>query len=481
MDNEEFRRYGHQVVDWIGDYLQDIRQYPVLPNVKPGELVDRLPRYAPDHPEPMDAILEDFQASIVPAVTHWNHPRFYAYFANSASYPGILGEMLTAALNVNGMLWKSCPALTELEQVTLGWLREWMGLPSGFFGIIYDTASTSTLHAIAAAREMADPDCRAHGNAPGLVMYTSEHAHSSVEKAGITLGIGQHNIRKIPVDDAFRMRVDVLRETVAADQRAGKRPFCIVPTVGTTSTSSIDPVPPIAEVAEQCGAWLHVDAAYGGSAAVVPELQSILNGAERAHSIVVNPHKWLFTPVDLSAFYTREPEILRRAFSLVPEYLRTTEDPRALNYMDYGVQLGRRFRALKLWFVMRHFGREGIADLIRKHIEYAQRLAGLIREHPDFEIVAPTPFSLVCFRYRGSDDENRALLDAVNASGKAFLSHTVLHGRFVLRLAIGNVGTQWEDLEETWNLLRQTAKRTSGAPDSPNFVQQDIVDGSQQG
>jgi aromatic-L-amino-acid decarboxylase len=437
MDNEEFRRYGHQVVDWIGDYLDDIRQYPVLPDMKPGDLADRLPAHAPDRGEPMDAILEDFERSIVPALTHWNHPRFYAYFSISASHPGILAEMLAAALNVNGMLWKSCPALTELEQVTLGWLRQWMGLPSEFFGIIYDTASISTLHAIAAAREMADPDSRTRGNAPGLVMYTSEHAHSSVEKAGITLGIGQDNIRKIPVDQAFRMRVDVLRETVAEDQRAGKRPFCIVPTVGTTSTSSIDPVDAAADIAEECGAWLHVDAAYGGAAAVVPELQSM----------------------DLSAFYTRKPEVLRRAFSLVPEYLRTTEDPRAVNYMDYGVQLGRRFRALKLWFIMRHYGREGIAEVIRKHIDYAQRLAGLIREHPDFEIAAPTPFSLLCFRYRGSDDDNRALLDAVNASGKAFLSHTVLNGRFVLRLAIGNIATQWEDLEETWNLVRQSAKK----------------------
>jgi len=459
VDNEEFRRYGHQVVDWIADYLEDIRQYPVLPDMQPGDLVDRLPAQAPDHGEPMDAILEDFQRSIVPALTHWNHPRFYAYFAISASHPGILAEMLAGALNVNGMLWKSCPAVTELEQVTLGWLRQWMGLPADFFGIIYDTASISTMHAIAAAREMADPESRTRGNAAALVMYTSEQAHSSVEKGGIALGIGQDNIRKIPVDDAFRMRPDLLREAVALDVRAGRRPFCIVPTVGTTSTSSIDPVEAVADVAEECGAWLHVDAAYGGSAAVVPELQSVLAGAGRAHSLVVNPHKWLFTPVDLSAFYTRRPDILRQAFSLVPEYLRTAENPRAVNYMDYGVQLGRRFRALKLWFIMRHYGREGIANLIRKHIELAQRLAGMIREHPDFEVVAPTPFSLICFRYRGTDDDNRALLDAVNASGRAFLSHTVLNGQFVIRLAIGNIATEWEDLEETWKLVRETAKR----------------------
>jgi aromatic-L-amino-acid/L-tryptophan decarboxylase len=461
VDHEEFRRSGHQVVDWIADYLEDIRQYPVLPDMKPGDVVDRLPAHAPDRGEGMDDILEDFERSIVPALTHWNHPRFFAYFANSGSHPGILAEMLAGALNVNGMLWKSCPALTELEQVTLGWLRQWIGLPEEFFGIIYDTASVSTLHAIAAAREMADPAARTRGNAPGLVVYTSEQAHSSVEKAVITLGMGQDNVRKIPVDEAFRMRPDALRDAVERDQRAGKRPFCIVATVGTTSTSSIDPVPAIADVAEECGAWLHVDGAYGGSAAVVPELQAILDGCDRAHSLVLNPHKWLFTPVDCSVLYTRKPEILRQAFSLVPEFLRTAEHPRAVNYMDYGVQLGRRFRALKLWFVMRHYGREGIANFIRRHIAYAQRLAGMIREHPDFEIAAPTPFSLICFRYRGSDDENRALLDAVNASGKAFLSHTVLDGRFVLRLAIGNIGTEWEDLEETWNLIRQVAKKSA--------------------
>ena len=458
MTNEEFRRYGHQVVDWMADYLENIRDYPVLPAMQPGDLVDRLPAEAPERGESMDTILEDFEQSIVPALTHWNHPRFLAYFAISGSPPGILGEMLTAALNVNGMLWKSCPALTELEQVTLSWLRQWMGLPREFFGIIYDTASISSMHAIAAAREMADPEVRTRGNSSShLVMYTSEHAHSSIEKGAITLGIGQDNVRKIPVDENFRMRADVLRERMEADLRAGLKPFCVVATVGTTSTSSIDPVPAIADVAEEYGAWLHVDAAYGGAAAVVPELRGILDGVERAHSLVVNPHKWLFTPIDLSVFYTSRPDILRRAFSLVPEYLKTGEDPRAVNYMDYGVQLGRRFRALKLWFVMRNLGHEGICNIIRSHIGYAQKLANLIRSHPDFEVAAPTPFSLICFRYRGSDDDNRALLERINASGKAFLSHTVLNGRFVIRLAIGNIATEWQDLEEVWELVKQTA------------------------
>lgn len=460
MDNQDFRRYGYEVVDWIAGYLDNIREYPVLANVKPGELMDRLPGAAPEQGESMDSVLEDFRRLIIPAVTHWNHPRFVAYFAISASEPGILGEMLTAALNANGMVWKTCPALTELEQVTLGWLRQWIGLPPEFFGIIYDTASMSTLHAIAAAREMADPGARTRGCRGDLVMYISEHANLSVEKAGITLGLGQDNIRKIAVDEAFRMDIAELREAMASDRRAGKKPFCIVPTVGTTSTSSIDPVNAICDVAQEFGAWVHVDAAYGGGAAVVPELQHILAGSERAHSLVMNPHKWLFTPIDLSAFYTREPEILRRAFSLVPEYLKTAEDPRAVNFMDYGVQLGRRFRALKLWFVMRYFGHARIAEIIRTHIRYAQELAALIRAHPDFELTAPVPFSLICFRYRGSDEDNRALLERVNASGKAFLSHTALNGRMVLRLAIGNIATTWEDLSEVWELVKQAAKQT---------------------
>jgi aromatic-L-amino-acid/L-tryptophan decarboxylase len=457
MNNEDFRSYAHQVVDWMADYLENIRDYAVLSDIQPGALVDRLPNAAPEQGERMDEILKDFERSIVPALTHWNHPRFLAYFANSGSHPGILGEMLTAVLNVNGMVWKSCPAATELEQVVLAWLRQWMGLGPEFFGIIYDTASVSSMHAIAAAREMADPDARTRGNTGNLTMYASADAHSSIEKGAITLGIGQENVRKIPVDDAFRMQVDLLRESMSADRQAGKKPFCVVATVGTTSTSSIDPVPAIADVAEEFGAWLHVDAAYGGAAAVVPELRYILDGTERAQSLVVNPHKWLFTPVDLSAFYTTRPDILRRAFSLVPEYLKTSEDSRAVNYMDYGVQLGRRFRALKLWFVMRHYGHEGIAEMIRSHITYAQKLASLIRADQDFEIAAPTPFSLICFRYRGSDQDNQVLLDRINASGRAFLSHTVLNGRFALRLAIGNFATTWEDLEEVWELIKQTA------------------------
>ena len=429
MSPEEFRRYGHQVVDWIADYLRDAREYPVLPNVQPGDLIKVLPASGPEAGEGMDAILTDFARLIVPGITHWNHPRFHGYFSISASGPGILAETLCAALNINGMLWKSSPAATELEQVTLGWLRQWLGLPEEFFGIIYDTASISTMHAIAAAREKADPGVRRRGGGQGLVLYCSEQAHSSVEKGAITLGLGQENVRKIAVDAAFRMDPGALRAAIEADVAAGLRPFCVVATVGTTSTSSVDPVPAIADIAEQYGLWLHVDGAYGGPATIVPEYRHYFEGVARAHSVVVNPHKWLFTPVDASVLYTREPDILKRAFSLVAEYLKTPEDERAINYNDYGVQLGRRFRSLKLWFVFRYFGREGVIAILRNHIQWAQKLADMIRADPDFELAAPTPFALICFRRRGSDERNRGLLEDINRSGKAFLSHTVLNDR----------------------------------------------------
>jgi aromatic-L-amino-acid decarboxylase len=454
LSPEEFRKFAHEAVDWMADYLAHADRYPVLPHVQPGELIDALPRGGPERGEPMAAILEDFRRKVVPAATHWNHPGFMAYFAISASGPGILGEMLAAALNMNGMLWKTSPAVVELEQVTLEWLRRWMGLPDGLFGIIFDTASTSSMHAIAAAREMAAPEVRTDGAGAGLVLYTSEQSHSSIEKGAIAIGIGQKNVRKIPVDTEYRMRPDALSAAIDQDRGAGLRPFCVVATVGTTSTTSVDPVEAIAVIAERHSLWLHVDAAYAGAAAVAPEFQHILKGCERADSLVTNPHKWLFTPVDLSVLYTRRPEILRRAFSLVPEYLRTADDPRAVNYMDYGVPLGHRFRALKLWFVLRYYGRDGIAQIIRNHIGWAQELARQIDADPRFERVAPTPFSTVCFRCKDGDDANRAILDRVNASGEVLLSHTVLHGRYCLRLAIGNMGTTRDHVQRAWELVR---------------------------
>jgi aromatic-L-amino-acid decarboxylase len=456
---DDFRRAGHDVVDWIAEYLDTARLYPVLPRMAPGDLVDALPAQAPDKGEPFEAILRDFDTTVLPAVTHWNHPGFFAYFACTGSSPAILAEAISAALNTNGIHWKTSPAVAELEQVALSWLRQWLGLPEEFWGCIYDTASVSTFHGIAAAREMAQPEARENGYTPNLVLYTSEQAHSSVEKGAIALGIGQKNVRKIGVDAEFRMRTDLLEQAIEEDSARGLRPFCIVATTGTTSTTSIDPVPAIADIAERHGAWLHVDAAYGGSAAVAPEFQYVLKGCERAHSLVTNPHKWMFTPLDCSVFYTRRPDILRRAFSLIPEYLRPAEEPRAVNLMDYGVPLGRRFRSLKLWFVMRYFGRDRIAELIRTHVAWAHEFASMVECDSRFEVCAPVPLSVVCFRYKGTDDENRAILEAVNATGHVFLSHTALDGRIVLRLAIGNMGTTREDVLAAWELIQQAVPK----------------------
>jgi aromatic-L-amino-acid decarboxylase len=453
----DFRRAAHQAVDWAAEYLEHVRDYPVVPRLNPGDLTDSLPSSAPDRGESFDDILRDFDSKILPAVTHWNHPRFMAYFACTGSTPAIIAEMLSATLNTNGLHWKTSPAVAELEQVALGWLRQWMGLPDDYFGIIYDTASVSSLHAIACAREMADPDARVNGSTPNLVLYTSQESHSSIEKAAICLGIGQKNVRKVPSDAEFRMRVDALDQLIQKDLAAGLRPFCVVATVGTTSSTSVDPVAPIADVAARHNLWLHIDAAYAGIAAILPEHQHILAGAERAHSLVVNPHKWMFTPVDLSAFYTRYPDILRRAFSLTAEYLYTADNTRQLNLMDYGVPLGRRFRSLKLWFLMRYFGRERIQQVLRNHIAWANRLAKQIEADSRFEISAPHPFSVVCFRYKGTDAENKAILEAANATGEVFLSSTVLNGKVVLRVAIGNLGTTWEDVNHAWELVKQAA------------------------
>jgi aromatic-L-amino-acid/L-tryptophan decarboxylase len=458
---EEFRRYGHEVVDWIADFLAHPERYPVLPKIQPGELAGALPACGPEKGEPMDRILADFEKLIVPAMTHWNHPGFMAYFANSAPGPGILGEMLAAALNGNGMVWKTSPAVTELELVTLGWLRDWMALPAAWFGMIHDTASTSTMHAVAAAREMADPEVHQRGGSRNLTVYTSAQSHACVAKGAISIGIGRENVRHIPVDAEFRMRPEALEEAVRRDLDAGKRPMFVAATVGTTSTTSVDPVPAIADIAERYGMWLHVDAAYAGPAAIVPELRWAFAGCDRADSFVTNPHNWLFTPMDLSVFFTRRPQILRRAFALVREYLTTGEDPRAVNMMDYGVALGRRFRALKLWFILRYYGRQGLVEMIRGHVAWAQELAALVDAHPDFERCAPARFSVVNFRYRGTDEQNRALLDRVNASGEFFLSNTTLCGRFVLHLAIGNIGTTRAHVMRAWELVQEAARLTA--------------------
>jgi len=467
IDLDAFREHGHELIDWIADYLANTERYPVLSNVEPGEVKRRLPASPPEQGESLDAIFQDVQETIVPGLTHWNHPNFLAYFAITGSAPGILGELLSAAFNVNGMLWATSPAATELEETVVDWLRQMLGLPDGWFGMIQDTASVSTLCALAAARESLDDiDVREQGlsGAPPLALYTSDQAHSSVAKAGITLGIGHGNVRLVPSDAEFCMDPDDLRTMIQADQADGKRPFAVVATVGTTSTTSVDPVPEIADVCEQYDLWLHVDAAYAGSAAILPEKRGILNGCECADSFVVNPHKWLFTPIDCSVLYSARPDVLKRALSLVPEYLRTQQQDEAANLMDYGVALGRRFRALKLWYVLRAFGVEGIQERIREHLRLADRFRGWIEADPDFEIMAPTPFSTICFRARPPDwsenDEsldilNERLLAMVNATGGAYLSHTRLNGRFVLRAAIGHLRTTEAHLATTWDLLKR--------------------------
>ena len=441
MDTDEFRAAAHQHADWIASYLEHVREYPVTTSLKPGELTAALPNSAPETGEPIEQIFADFQHKIVPALTLWNHPRFLAFFSVSSTPPSMLAEFLASAVNVNAMLWKSSPGATELEQVTLSWLRQWLGLHESFFGIIYDTASIGVMQAIGAAREFIDPEARTRGMRGDLTVYVSEHTHSSAEKAAITLGFGQNNVRRIGVDQHFRMRPELLDQAIHVDLAEGKRPCCIVASIGSTSTSAIEPIPEIADIAERHGVWLHVDAAYGGPAAVDPDMRHIFNGVERAHSLIVNPHKWLYVSIDCSVLYTRYPEILRRASSLSAEYLKTTVDDQVVNYMDYGVQLGRRFRALKLWYVFRYYGRQGIVAMLRQSLQLAQILKNLIEADADFEVSAPVPFSLVCFRHRSDNAFNQRLLSEINSSGKAFLSHTVLNGRFVLRFAIGNFQT----------------------------------------
>lgn len=468
----QFAAAAAQVVDWIQGYFEDAEHYPVLSRAQPGQLRSLLPGSPPLEPEPFEAVWQDFQRVVLPAVTHWNHPAFFAYFAITGSAPGVLGEMLSAALNVNGMLWRTCPAATELEQVVLDWLRQMLGLPEQF-GVIMDTASVATLCAVAAAREALSLDIRTRGMAgrpdlPRLRLYTSEQAHSSVDKAAIVLGLGQEGVRKVPTDEDYRMRPDALEEAIREDVRAGWRPVCVVATVGTTSTTSVDPVDEVAGVCERYGVWLHVDAAYGGAAAILPEMRWVLRGCERADSFLVNPHKWLFTPIDCTAFYTRRPDVLRGAFSLVPAYLQTPVAD-AVNFMDYGIQLGRRFRALKLWMVIRMFGVRGLQEALRGHLQLARRFADWVDASEEFERVAPVPFSTVCFRHRApgltpeeANRFNERLLEAVNATGEAYLSHTVLRDQYVLRLAVGNLRTELRHVRRCWELLQEQARRLQG-------------------
>ena len=453
---------------WIDRYLSTVREFPVLAQVAPGDIASALPAAAPETGEPFADIMADFERIIIPGITHWNHPRFFAYFATSGAPVAIAAEALAAALDVKAMLWRTSPSATELEEVVLRWLGRLMGLADVFTGILYDTASIGGFTALAAARESLDLNIRERGMAgrdlPALRVYVTEHTHSHIEKGAVALGVGRENVVQIPCDDAFRMRPDALEAQIARDLHDGKRPMCVVATVGTTSTTSRDPLTEIAQVARRYGVWLHVDAAYAGVAAILPEFRDIFDGIEGADSLVVNPHKWLFVPMDCSALYVRDLEVLRRAFSIVPEYLVSPETG-VRNYMDYGLQLGRRFRALKLWFVLRSFGAEGLREQLRRHIALAQTFAQWVRDEPGWEVVAPHPFSVVCFAFRpeglaadAADTRNAAILEAINARGDVFLSHTKLGGRFVLRLAIGNLQTTQDDVALAWRQLREAAR-----------------------
>ena len=452
----DFRAAGHRLIDWIADYLENIDDYDVLSRAKPGDVANQFPSGPSSKGRSYDDLIADFDEKIVPGITHSNHPAYFAYFSITGSQAGILAELLTAGINANGMLWKTSPSLTELETVVLDWLRDGLGLPKNLFGIINDTASINSFLALAAAREALGLNIRREGmtgrNLPPLRVYCSEHAHSSIEKGALALGFGANGVVKIPGDDAFRMRVDALEEAIARDRKAGALPCAISATLGTTSTGSVDPLPRIGAIAQREKMWLHVDAAYAGSATIEPSFRWLWNGVENADSIVVNPHKWLFTPIDCSVLYTRKPDVLRETFSLVPEYLKTT-DTAEVNYMDYGLQLGRRFRALKLWMVMEHYGIDRLRAVIRDQVGFAQRLAAELQKRDDIELVAPQMFSVVVFRKKGSDEENAALLEKMNASGKLFVSHTKLHGKYCIRVAIGNGATEWEHVSRILDFL----------------------------
>lgn len=472
MHPDELRRHGHAVADWVADFLAGIEDLPVLPRVRPGDVLAQLPAHAPERGESMETILADLDRIVIPATTQWNHPGFHAYFANTGSGPGILAETMIAAINNNAMLWRTGPAATELEARVCDWIRQMIGLPEGFEGHIEDTASVSTIAALAAARQRATQGAvRDHGlcGLPPLRVYCSEEAHSSVERAAIVLGLGTQGCRRIEVDAAFRMVPEKLAAAIAEDRAQGITPMAVVATTGTTSTTSVDPVPAIAEICECEGIWLHVDAAYGGSMAVSERFRWVLEGCGRAQSLVINPHKWLFVPMDCSVLLTRDAAAFREALSLLPPYLMTPEDGVARNLMDYGLALGRRFRSLKVWFVLRWFGRERLAALIEHHVELAADFARRVQEEPRWELLAPAPMSTVLFRHLprvGASEEeakahNQQILARINEDGHCFLSHTeVRHGgerRFALRFAVGNARTQAKHVQAAWDRLRRIA------------------------
>jgi aromatic-L-amino-acid decarboxylase len=467
MDENQFREYGHRFVDWLADYMKDIEAYPVMSRLKPGDIKRQLPTEPPQKAEPLDRIFSDFQKIIVPGITHWQHPGWFAYFPANNSPVSVLAELLTAGLGAQCMSWQTSPAATELEETVLDWLRRMIGLPEGLAGVIQDTASTATLCGLLTAREKAtDFSANQRGLRDQLTVYASTEAHSSIEKDVKIAGFGRENLRLIPVDEHLALIPSRLEEAVMEDKGRGFKPCCVVATVGTTSSTAIDPLPAIGQVCRRHGLWLHVDAAFAGTAAVLPEMRWLLEGAEFADSFVFNPHKWMLTNFDCSAYFVRDPDLLRRTFEIRPEYLKTGADALVKNYRDWGLQLGRRFRALKLWFVIRSYGIEGIQAMVREHLRLARLFEGLVRSRPDFEVLAPVKLSLVCFRWNDgqrSEEEltalNRELLDGVNATGRVFLTHTLLREKFTLRLAIGQRTTQERHVRLAWDLIKGEAEK----------------------
>lgn len=457
MSPETFRAQAHLLVDWMADYLRDVEALPVTPAVQPGAVRGALPSAAPPDGESMDVITEDFRSLIVPAMTHWGHPGFFAYFPAGSSPESLLAEMLTATLGAQCMSWQTSPAATELEQVTMEWLRQLIGLPDSFTGVIQDTASTGTLVALITARDRFGPP---HDR---LTVYTSAEAHSSVRKGARLAGFREDLVRTVPVDARFGMRADRLTEMLEADVAAGLTPAAIVATIGTTASTGVDPVPALADLAARHGTWLHVDAAYAGSAAILPECRHHFAGVERADSYLMNPHKWLGTHFDCSAYFVRDVPALLRSFSTSPEYLRTAHDTQVANFRDWGIPLGRRFRALKLWFVLRSYGVSGLQAMLRAHLGMAARFAAGVTAADGWRVVAPVEFGLVCFRHEPAgltdgdelDRHNRRILECTNASRRVFLTHAVLNGRYTLRLALGHPGTTEAAVEEAWSLLQE--------------------------
>jgi aromatic-L-amino-acid/L-tryptophan decarboxylase len=467
MKTEEFRRYGHEFIDWLADYFENIEDYRVKPDVEPGEILSQLPESPPKEPEPMQVIFKDFREKIMPGITHWQHPGWFAYFPANNSPQSVLAELLTAGLGAQCMIWQSSPAAAELEQRVMEWLRQMLKLPETFSGVIQDTASTATLTALVSARESASKYATNrrgfHGNK--MAVYASSETHSSIEKGVKIAGFGQEYFRKIAVDDAFAMQPEKLEEAILSDIEKGIVPACVVATLGTTSSMAMDPLDNIAKICRKYNVWLHVDAAFAGTAAIVPELAGFMKGVEMVDSFVFNPHKWMLVNFDCSAYFVKYKSILLNTFEINPEYLKTAADSKVNNYRDWGIQLGRRFRALKLWFVLRSYGVDGIRDMVRKHVELAGNFKAWISKDPRFEIMAPVNLTLVCFRYNpgGMDqqqleDVNKQLLDKVNASGKVFLTHTLLKGKYTIRMSVGQRTTGLRHLQQAWSLIKQAVE-----------------------